>query len=76
MKMAALEAALDETMKELSRSSESSHQEHSADLSSNDINAQIDRWLNLHQNDTELDLIADTTYTDSDSGGTAASFHP
>ncbi len=76
--MAALEAALDETMKELSdggrMSSESSCQEQSADLSSNDINAQIDRWLNLHQNDTELNLINDTTCSDSDSGGAAVSF--
>ena len=71
MKMAALEAALEKTINELSQDGRilenDSRADESADASANDINAQIDRWLYLHENDTQLQLI-DDSLSESDSG--------
>ena len=74
MKMAALEAALEKTINELSQDggilenvSRADGSAGSADASENDINAQIDKWLYLHENDTQLQLI-DDSFSESDSG--------
>ena len=74
MKMAALEAALDETIKELSQDGRISQDasprqaDQSADASVNDINAQIDRWLKLHENDRIEYSLLDGTLSESESG--------
>ena len=74
MKMAALEAALDETIKELSQDGRMSQNasprqaDRSAGASVNDINAQIDRWLNLHENDKIEYALLDCTLSESESG--------